>query len=1062
MALKLNISNKLDRLSIQLAQDLKAQQLDVFGVHYIVTQTEGMNAWLKIRNAEQMGIAANTAFFKPNELISKLYIWTGGNQQDLVDADVIRWDLYHKLNEPIFIHSFPSIAAYYSGSAIKRMALATQMADLFDQYPVYRPEMIAQWKTAGLPAAGSSDWQQYLWKMLNPEGSSLHKDKEDVVKRIMEHLQLPDFQKLLKDRMPLISFFGVEVYTPFYLQLYQQLSTIVQLNFYMLNPAPYCYWIEDKSEQEIARLTRKARRKKDELHLSVGNRLLSSWGGLFRETYTMLFNRDEFVNSYDESLAVDPEEPKTLLQKIQYDVFHNNLDGERVEMLLADTKDGTVVVNACFTQVREVEVLYNYLVALVDKKKATLSPRDIVVMVSDIDEYAPYIRAVFDHAPYKFPYTIADESIIQGNNLFAAIETLLALDTRKFKAEQVLELLESPLVRKRNGIHNVEVIRKAVKSANIRFGLEGSMEDDTRYFSWEYGIKRMLYGICISGGELYDDGVEQFYPLDEFEGNDTAELVKFIHLLELLKNALKGRDANQPLSAWVKWLQDVVEQLIFQSGLSEDEDYHRFVHYIEKMMVEERAYSAMPISFDVFRFGFTDLLQHDRRSHTFAGSGITFASLIPMRSIPFKVVAMLGMDYDKFPRKEVKLSFNLIDREKRLGDRSVRENDKHLFLETLLSAQDFFYISYLGFHVKDGSVLPPSSLVDELLSYIASGTKATKESLVTAHPLHGFSQLYFKPGEGKLLNYLDESSNEEEERQLKKPREEAELDFKETTLAELEKFWKDPIKWYFQKNLRVFYKEDEQLLPEEEVFELDSLLKWKLKTDLLHLNETELKSYLEKETMAGSLPLKNVGKVKVQELNKSIQVVRDMLDHYTNGLSPAKEPISIQLDKTFLTGVLERIYGDTQIHVIQSSSIQKHCIRPYIDFLIAKAAGREMKLLLIHSKNNFQHLLLPDVITQEKAIEQLNHLVNCMVEGTKSFYLFYPPIEIKDLKNDYASFRKFLNGKIGNKDSYGWSDAYVMKADDNGFFSEKNYEELKANMQSFYEKIIQFFPNLLK
>jgi exodeoxyribonuclease V gamma subunit len=292
--------------------------------------------------------------------------------------------------------------------------------------------MISKWKQDGLPAPGSEDWQQYLWKVLNPQGKSLHKDKVDVVNRIMEQLQQPEFQDLLKKRIPVLSFFGVEVYTPFYLQLYQQLSTIIQLNFYMLNPAPYCYWIEDKSEKQIARLTKRARVKEDLLHLSEGNRLLSSWGGLFRETYTMLFNRDEFVNSYDESHSIEPASPTSMLQKIQYDVFHNNLDSERVPMVPEDARDGSVVINACYTQVREVEVLYNYLVTLVDKKKESLSPRDIVVMVSDIDEYAPYIRAVFDHAPYKFPYTIADESITMGNNLFAAIDTLLALDTSKF------------------------------------------------------------------------------------------------------------------------------------------------------------------------------------------------------------------------------------------------------------------------------------------------------------------------------------------------------------------------------------------------------------------------------------------------------------------------------------------------------------------------------------------------------------------------------------------------------------------------------------------------------
>ena len=98
---------------------------------------------------------------------------------------------------------------------------------------------------------------------------------------------------------------------------------------------------------------------------------------------------------------------------------------------------------------------------------------------------------------------------------------------------------------------------------------------------------------------------------------------------------------------------------------------------------------------------------------------------------------MLGLDFDKFPRKDKKLSFSKISGTER-GDRSVRENDKHVFLESLMSAKDYFYLSYIGNSSKDNTNIPSSVLVEELITYIADRSVSNNiaQKLVTRHPLH--------------------------------------------------------------------------------------------------------------------------------------------------------------------------------------------------------------------------------------------------------------------------------------------------------------------------------------
>src|SRR5690606_1374019 len=108
-------------------------------------------------------------------------------------------------------------------------------------------------------------------------------------------------------------------------------------------------------------------------------------------------------------------------------------------------------------------------------------------------------------------------------------------------------------------------------------------------------------------------------------------------------------------------------------------------------------------------------------SSVFISNGITFCSLIPMRSIPFKIIGLLGMNHDNFPRKENRLSFNLITEKHQLGDRNIKDNDKHLFLETILSAKEYLFISYIGKSVANNTTLPASILVEELIDYIQSG-----------------------------------------------------------------------------------------------------------------------------------------------------------------------------------------------------------------------------------------------------------------------------------------------------------------------------------------------------
>ncbi len=504
MPIFLKVSNSLNGLAHELAGDCQGQKKEVFLPVYIITQTEGMNTWLKYQLASHLGIAANFRYVKSQELINQVYFLLGGRSSDLLSSENLSWILFKLLGETQFKEKFPEVSNYYSSDAIdrdvKRMALAEKIADLFDQYQIYRPKMIRDWNATS--PGNQSGWQGWLWTRSRQLLMERLPDKTNICSFIIEELKKPEQRAKLQARMPVIYLFGLSIITKYHVELYHALAECVDMRLYLINPAPEQYWFEDRNEKQLAILKRKGIAIPEDA--VPGNALLTSWGKVLQDTFNLLFEDEEALNLYEE-VRVKKSSPATLLQKIQSDIFNNSAEASLLEA--ADLADGSVTINSCYSPAREVEVLYNFLVRLVDKEKKALSPRDIVVMVSDINAYAPYIKAVFDNAPFKFRYSITDESYVEMDSVSAALRALLLITEDNFTSENVIQILDSSFVRKRFGITEVSLIRTAINQANIRFGIENNWDDESALVSWKYGLKRIMYGICMNGEEEYGEGI---------------------------------------------------------------------------------------------------------------------------------------------------------------------------------------------------------------------------------------------------------------------------------------------------------------------------------------------------------------------------------------------------------------------------------------------------------------------------------------------------------------------------------------------------------------------------
>lgn len=1038
MALKIFVSTSIEELLSELLAQLPANNRSVFTPNYLVTQTGGMDNWLKFQVATKLGIAANIKYLRPTAMVSRLFYLTGGRfGRDAFSGD-LTWVLYKLLGEEAFERDFPDLARYYGdGQAgdLKRLGLAGKVSDLFDQYQVYRPDMVARWNALSLDAARKEGWQPYLWRRTKEVSGDSMPDKTEVAGYILKHINEERVQDRLRSELPLVYVFGVSVLSPFHMRLFSAAAQVIDFQFFLLLPS-------------LTMLLRARGRGE------FKNELLRTWSSLILETSeTMLQGVDAGALV---ELEAKPAEPASLLQKIQYDI-HN--DQQTVAgWTAADLSDGSLTLSSCYTITREVEVLYNHLVRLVDSSTDPVSVRDISVLLTDVDAYAPYIRAVFDNAPYKIPYSIEGESVEKAEGIISALMAVLRLSEENFSAEAVVGLLDFSYIRRQFGISDVELIRRTVAEANIRFGLENRREDDSYMVGWVHGIRKIILGICMVGEEIYVEGDEEILPYDRLEGSSALEVVRFLHFVQLLMDFIKEQRRPRSLAQWADYLERLTQELIWAPEEEPDEAYGAFLQQLKKLNASNEIMGD-ELGFEVLRTHFSQQFSMAETTNN-RQRGIVFGSLIARRSVPSKIIAVLGLNFDQFPRKDRHLSYDLMAAERLRGDRSLKHNDKHLFLETILAAREQLYLSYIGRSTKDNKERPPSSLLDQLVNYVSSacaGDTKGRESLVLHQPLHGFSNKY---GKGPYYSYLKEPS---ERIKLETREAWSGTEAESVDLQRFIAFFKNPFKAFYKNTAGINYDESPSTqLEENELFELSHLDVWALKNSLLFLSEQEKPDFIKRKLRRGELPLKNMALVHLERINEEIAAAKRLTAELVAGLPPASSlRLSVSLPSMVLTGQLDQVFGERMIFVCFSKREFKYYLDAAIRYLAARAGGLELELFFV---SNEKELVVPaQQLSRSSAREYLEYLAKAFHAGHKDIWPFSPDFNFDWLQVQDWPIEELLNKikKEFTRFKYPLEEPHLLSAFRNRFFENVEVlEAFKDNAQVITAIVREIFPTL--
>ena len=874
--------NRLETLHQLLLHCQQRWPLAALEPELVLVQSHGAGEWFKAAQAQATGISAGTRVELPSRFAWQVYRRVLGaaklGARSPLDRQALAWRLMHALPRVCASPGFDVLAGFLrDDDPLRLLQLAQRLADLYDQYQVYRADWLDLWShgidvtvdARGRRAAlaPAQRWQALLWReLLDGLGDEARLlVRPQVHQRVLQQLRAAPAGSL--QLPPRISLFGASTLAPSLLELLVALARHAQVLVAVPNPCRF-HWADIVEGRELLRVSRRRQPLRDGRELAQvelsgmhahAHPLLAAWGRQGRD----------FMRQLDASEAPAPDSgelPRTdvfdeqpahsLLQHVQAAIRDLLPLAEHAAPPLPDDDD-SIQFHVTHGSLREVEVLHDRLLDMLARPGRTLRPRDIVVMVPDIEEFAPAVRAVFGQYAYddprRIPFDIADLHRRNSHSLLLALEWLLGIARRRVTLSEVCDLLDVPAVAARFGLDPADrpLLARWMAQSGARWGLHErqraslGLQACGEAASWDSGMRRMLLGYASGDGPSWNDIV----PLQEIGGLDAA-LVGTLHdLLEVLRQWWEQSRVAATPAQWAERARELLRACVSAQDDSDRQALAAMQEGLAQWLHDcECAGFEQPVPAEVFAEAWLARIDDSSASGRFLAGGVTFCSLLPLRAIPFQVVCLLGMNDDAYPRAGQRNDFDLMAQpgQFRAGDRSRRDDDRYLMLEALLSARQTLYISWRGRSARDNTELPPSVLVSQLRDYLAAGFAAQRprpgespgQALLrvrtTEYPLQPFSRRYFEAGGPRTYarEWFALHTAPRDTAAAAAPGVPESVP-PTATLRELAAMLANPVRLYFRARLDVALDEIDDTPDDDEVFGLHGLARHDLLQQLL-------------------------------------------------------------------------------------------------------------------------------------------------------------------------------------------------------------------------------------
>ncbi len=956
-------SERADRLVEGLADLLRKPPADPLAAEVVAVPAKGVERWVTQRlshvlgaNEGEDGVCANVRFPSPAALLAEAVAATDASagEDDVWERGRLLWTLLDVIDwcghEPW---------AVVLGA--RRLTAAQHLAALFDSYGAHRPAMLRAWANgddtdgAGVRLSDDLTWQAQLWRKLRerigtpspaeglPHACAALRDRPDTV-------DLPDR----------LSLFGPTRLTTAQLEVIPALADAREVHLWLPHPSA-ALW---DAVAPYAAANRRTRRRSDPTADLVRNPLLASLGRDARELQLQLGAGDVAIS--DEHLPLQTRRA-TLLGRLQQ-ALQDDAPPERQRQPL-DVKDRSLQVHACHGPARQVEVLRDVVTGLL-ADDLTLEPRDVLVMCPDIEDYAPLISATFgledddsaqeQHPGHRLRVRLADRSLRQTNPLLGTLATLLDLADARVSASQVLDLAASPPVRRRFRFtdDDLERLQEWVVESGVRWGLDAPHRgrfglSKVAQNTWRAGLDRILVGAAMAEDELR--WIDTALPLDDVDSTDIDLAGRLAELLDRLTGVLDRMAGDCPLADWLATLTEALDAL---TAVRDTDDWQSAQARRELGAVATEAAdraSTLELSLGDVRALLADRLAGRPTRANFRTGTLTMCSMVPMRSVPHRVVCLLGLDDGRFPRSSGRDGDDVLARDPLVGERDPRSEDRQLLLDAVLAAREHLVILYTGADPRTNAWRPPAVPVGEILDAVdALATtydgRPARETVVVRHPLQPFDARNFTAGElGTDRPFSFDVQALRGARRGLRPRDPAQpflpeplapADDADVALDELVAFLEHPVRAFLRQRLGVTVLRDEDDVLDSLAVDLDPLDGWAVGNRLLlaRLAGADATAARQAEWRRGTLPPGELGGRVISDVMAKVEPLVTASTGLRQGEARAVD-IAIELGARRLTGTVGNVYGDAAVRVEYSRLGPKHRLRAWAQLLALSVAS---------------------------------------------------------------------------------------------------------------------------
>lgn len=1054
--------NRMEDLRDLLTAWLARAPLRPLEDELMLVQSNGIAQWLKWAlarpaDAGGLGISAAIDVQLPGRFLWAAYRSVLGRDAVATtspfDKSRLSWRLLRLLPAHLHEADFAPLRDFLRDDPDerKRYQLAERVADLFDQYQVYRADWLTDWehgryelrdelrgKHTPLPA--DQRWQARLWQLLLDDvGDERHNHRAAVHQAFIERIAGMTTRPATLPRRIVV--FGISSLPQQTLEALTALSRHCQVMLLVANPCRH-YWADIIEDRELLKASQRRHGLKpglpdeprfEDLHLHA-NPLLAAWGRQGRDYIRLLdaFDRPEGYRNqfaaWNRSIDLFADtDGSTLLRQMQQAILDlDPLPADAAQRKPWRHDDMSLRFHIAHNPQREVEILHDQLLAMFEdaaRRGEPLSPRDVIVMVPDIQTYAPHVQAVFGRLPADdaryLPFSVADQPSRGAVPLMVALEHLLSLPESRFTVSDLLDLLDVPALRARFDIddNGLPTLRRWIEGAGIRWGLDREQKQSlelpgVEQNTWRFGLRRMLLGYAVGEGDTWH-GIA---PYGEVGGLDAALIGPLTLLLDQLERCwARMREPATP-GQWHQCLQQLLIDFFDADDPSDSDRLTRLNDALDEWRQAcEDAQFSLPLPLNIVREHWLASMDESRLSQRFMGGAVSFCTLMPMRAIPFRVVCLLGMNDGDYPRRQAPADFDLMAQpgHARPGDRSRREDDRYLFLEALASARDALYVSWVGRNVRDNSVLPPSVLVGQLRDYVAAGWcgdgddasddhagERLLEAMTTIHPLQPFSRRYFSAdADARLFTYAREwrqahrGHDEAIHAALAPWQPDAAI-----SIGLLQSFVARPVRHFFNHRLKVHFAVRDEETMDDEPFGLDALERHVAMTSVLRsaMAASDVRAAVDVATRQlvdqGDLPPGGFGELARDALTRESGDLASrwlaaceqwpLVDEKIEVLHEAH---GVRLED-WLSDLRQDGHGGyTRLELVTGKLLQKGDIRydktisAWVIHVVAHALGLRLHTRII----GVDATLLMRPLAADDAVMCLNALLSCLREGMR-------------------------------------------------------------------------------